>query len=128
VIAALTAAAIPQVHTWSDSRTLYRRMQSIHPDAAFPELRLGMVEAIEGRFGQAREHLQRAHALDPATGRTALYQLASLARAHAANGRRSEAMRTGNWAIGYADRIGESEQVDELRAELRAWEGLPGGR
>jgi hypothetical protein len=123
----LTAAAIPQVHTWSDSRSLYRRMQSVHPDAAFPELRLGMVEAIEGRFRQARKHLHRAHALEPALGRDAVQQLTSLARAHAMSGRRSEAMRTAHWAIGYADRIGESEHADELRADLEAWERLPGG-
>src|SRR5688572_22013608 len=78
-IAALSAVAIPQVAFWRDSRSLYGRMHDVHPDAAFPELRLGMVEAIDGDIAAAASHIDRAYQLDPEVGAHAAYQLGFLA-------------------------------------------------
>ena len=121
-IAVLAAAAIPQVHVWRDSRTLYERMRAVHPDAAFPELRLGMVEAIEGDFAAASPHLERAYRLDRRVGGDAAFQLESLARAHFAQGRIQQARDTAHWAIGFAERTGQPDRAQELRILQRALE------
>jgi tetratricopeptide (TPR) repeat protein len=114
-IAALTARAAVQVAFWHDSRSLFERVRSVNPDAAFPELRLGMVEAIDGNFDRAAPHLERAIELDPGTAPTAAHQLSLLASFQAAQGRADAALRTAQWAIGFAERTGQPEQARELR-------------
>jgi tetratricopeptide (TPR) repeat protein len=121
-IVALTAQAVRQVQFWRDSRALYERMRSVNPEAAYPELRLGMVDAIEGDFDRAAPHLERAYALEPAMGRDAADQLAKLARFHAAHGRADDALRTARWAIGFAERTDQPLQAREIRALERVLE------
>jgi tetratricopeptide (TPR) repeat protein len=114
-VAALAAGASMQVEFWRDSRALYERMHSVNPDSAYPELRLGMVEAIDGDLERAGPHLERALALDPAIGRSAAGQLANLARFEAANGRAEDALRTARWALGFAERTGQADEAREIR-------------
>ncbi len=117
-IVALAAAAAPQVHVWRDSRSLYERMRSAHPDAAYPELRLGMVEAIDGHLERARPHLERAYALDPALGRDAVRQLIGLAHDRALQGEPDVALRTARFALGFAEQTAQPERARELRARI----------
>ncbi len=118
-IAALAAAAIPQIATWRDSRALYGQMRSVHPEAAFPELRLGMVEAIGGHFDAASLHLERAFALEPRIVPEVMYQLENLARSQAAQGRTAQAKNNLLWAIGVAERAKQPERARYLRVMLR---------
>jgi hypothetical protein len=121
-IASLAAAAVPQVETWRNSRSLYGRMRSVHPDAAFPELRLGMVDAIEGNFAAAAPHLERAYQLDPGSADEAAQQLETLAQFHFAHGRSEQAVATARWAIGFAERTEKSDRAQDLRILLRTLE------
>jgi protein O-mannosyl-transferase len=121
-VASLAAAAVPQVETWRNSRSLYGRMRSVHPDAAFPELRLGMVDAIEGDFAAAAPHLERAYQLDPGSAGEAAQQLEALAQFHFAHGRSEQAVDTARWAIGFAERTGRSDRAQDLRILLRTLE------
>jgi hypothetical protein len=119
-VAGLAVAAAPQLAFWRDSRTLYARMRDVHPRAAFPELRLGMVEAIDGDLDAAAPHLERALALDPVMGRNAAGQLADLARFQAQQGRAGDARRTAQWALGFAERTDQPDRALDLRLLLRA--------
>ena len=121
-IVALAVAAIPQVETWRDSRSLYRRMQSIHPDAAFPELRLGMVEAIDGNLVAATPHLDRAYRLDPRIGGEAAFQLEYLARFQHKFGKPEAAIDTARFGLGFAERTGQPERAQDLRLLLASLE------
>jgi tetratricopeptide (TPR) repeat protein len=126
-IAALSVAAIHQVPYWRDSRALYERMRSVNPQSAYPELRLGMVEAFDGRFDRAMPHLDRVHELRPGYDRAVLEQLSQMARFHAAQGHTDQALRTAGFAISFAERTGQPEQASEIRAFERSLQGVFGG-
>jgi hypothetical protein len=115
-IAALAVGAIHQVPYWHDSRALYERMRTVHPQSVFPELRLGMVEAFDGRFDRAAPHLERVASRRANYGRIVLEQLVDLAKFNVARGRSDLALRTASFAVGFAERIGQSEQASEARA------------
>jgi len=115
---ALAVVARGQVTTWRDSRTLYQHMRSVHPQAAYPELRLGMVDAFEGRLERALPHLELAIALDSGAARQAVRQLQGLARFQYDRGRAADARRTLRFALDLARRTGQDEAETELRRIL----------
>ncbi|MBI4678574.1 MAG: tetratricopeptide repeat protein [Elusimicrobia bacterium] len=55
-----------QTGFWKDSFTLWRRVLSIAPDTAVARNNLAAALAMEGRFGEAAEHLRKARRLRPA--------------------------------------------------------------
>jgi hypothetical protein len=118
-IAALGLAAMPQVATWRDSRSVYGRMQSVHPDAAFPELRLGMVEAIDGNLVAARPHLERAYQLDPPLGEQAAHQLEKLARFQLEHATAEQAVATARFGLDFAERTEQLDRAQDLRILIK---------
>ena len=58
-------AAAAQVPVWRDSYALYERAIAVSPRAWFPVMRLGMVYAYDGEFGEARTRFRRSVELDP---------------------------------------------------------------
>jgi hypothetical protein len=121
-ITALGVAAIPQVETWKNSRSLYGRMHSVHPDAAFPELRLGMVEAIDGDLAAAAPHLERAYQLDSRIGGDAAFQLQGLAQFQLKKGDAQRARATASWGLGFAERTGQADRAQDMRILLATLE------
>jgi len=117
ILLALGVAAHAQVDTWRDSRSLYGRMRDLHPQAGFPELRLGMVEVIEGRFEAARPHLVRALERDPGQARWLFSQLGSLAEHQLVRGLHAESRATLDFGIAFALEAGDRDGASALRLQ-----------
>src|SRR5262249_59961248 len=107
-LAALAFAASSQVAVWRDSFTLYERAIAVSPQASFPYLRLGMVYAMRGSFGEALPRFRRSVELDPSSAKEILHQLDSMASDHAGQGRPAEAGGTASVAIAVAEETRET--------------------
>ena len=126
---ALTAFALvasTQVRVWRDSFTLYERAIAVSPQASFPYLRLGMVYAMRGNFGEALPRFRRSVELDPSSATEILRQLDSMASGHAEQGRPEEAVGTASFAIAFAEETRETETAAAIRARLPALRGVRG--
>ena len=122
-LAAFAIAASAQVRVWRDSFTLYERAIAVSPQASFPYLRLGMVYAMQGDFGEALPRFRRSVELDPSSAKDILHQLDSMAAGHAEQGRRAEAVGTASFAIAFAEETRETETAAAIRARLPALRG-----
>ena len=123
-LAALALAASAQVDVWRDSFTLYQRAIQVSPQASFPYLRLGMVYAMQGDFGEALPRFRRSVELDPASAKEILRQLDSMASGHAEQGRPAEAVGTASFAISFAEETHETETAAAIRARLPELRGV----
>jgi tetratricopeptide (TPR) repeat protein len=119
-VAALSVAAAAQVPVWRDSFALYERAIAVSPQASFPLLRLGMVYAYRGEFGEARTRFRRSVELDPASAHDILRQLDSMSQGHAEQGRPAEAIATASFAIAFAEETGQTETAAAIRTRLPA--------
>jgi tetratricopeptide (TPR) repeat protein len=122
-LAAFAFAASAQVGVWRDSFTLYERAIAVSPQASFPYLRLGMVYAMRGNFGEALPRFRRSVELDPSSAKEILRQLDSMASGHAEQGRPAEAVGTASFAISFAEETRETETAAAIRARLPALRG-----
>jgi protein O-mannosyl-transferase len=122
-LAALALAASAQVAVWRDSFTLYERAIAVSPLASFPYLRLGMVYAMQGDFGEALPRFRRSVELDPSSAKEILHQLDSMASGHAEQGRPAEAVGTASFAIAFAEETRETETAAAIRARLPVLRG-----
>ena len=124
LLAALALAASAQVAVWRDSFTLYERAIAVSPQASFPVLRLGMVYAMQGDFGEALPRFRRSVELDPSSAKEILRQLDSMASGHAEQGRAAEAVGTASFAIAFAEETREIETAAAIRARLPELRGV----
>jgi len=114
----LGVAASVQVETWRSSQTLFQRISDVSPRYAFPHVRLGMIAAMETRFGTAQEHFEQAFDRDPTTAQEVVDQLESMAAAHATLGRAGPAVATAEFAISIAAATDQADRADAIRARI----------
>lgn len=114
----LAVAAAAQVQVWRNSTVLFLRIAQVSPNAAFPHVRLGMIEAMGGRLELASVHFGRAFERDPAQAVEVVDQLETMAAAHAALGRAGPAVATADFAIRIARETGQPDRAREIQALL----------
>jgi len=124
-VAALSLAAAAQVPVWRDSFTLYEHAIAVSPQTWFPVMRLGMVYAYGGEFGEAKTRFRRSVELDPSSAHEILRLLDSMSQWHAEQGRPDQAVTTAAFAIAFAEETGQVETAAAIRARLAGLRAAP---
>jgi tetratricopeptide (TPR) repeat protein len=118
IVIALSSVASVQVRSWKDSFSLFERALDVSPGAAFPHVRLGMINAMQGQFEKAQEHFDLAFERDATQAAVVVHQLESMAASFANGGRFLGAVRRMELAVLVAARNGEEARVEALGAQL----------